>query len=269
MEGSNVAGKSVEMLSNSIAEMRTYGEGFIIVDQSPNAVDISAIRNTNTKVIMRLPEDGDRKVTGKSAAMKDEQIDEIAILPTGVGVIYQNDWEAPVLCKINKYDGKRHKYPSYPSNIQEEQGELLSIILKFLLSGRINSKDFIIDDVEDAVSRANIPTATKIDILLAIKEYMCSKSTTLWSNQSFARLSSLVSNLLTAKEDVIRCTKTEQDFETLTSALYRIIENKIPDIPEMYKKTIAQCLLRDYSLGSEMRLKTYSEWLKRQREKNA
>lgn len=269
MEGSNVVGKSVEMLSNSIAEMRTYGEGFIIVDQSPNAVDISAIRNTNTKVIMRLPEDGDRKVTGKSAAMKDEQIDEIAILPTGVGVIYQNDWEAPVLCKINKYDGKRHKYPSYPSNIQEEQGELLSIILKFLLSGRINSKDFIIDDVEDAVSRANIPTATKIDILLAIKEYMCSKSTTLWSNQSFARLSSLVSNLLTAKEDVIRCTKTEQDFETLTSALYRIIENKIPDIPEMYKKTIAQCLLRDYSLGSEMRLKTYSEWLKRQREKNA
>ena len=47
-EGANVAGKSVEMLSNAIAEMRTYGEGFIIADQSPSAVDISAIRNTNT-----------------------------------------------------------------------------------------------------------------------------------------------------------------------------------------------------------------------------
>ena len=34
-ESSNVQGKSVEMISNSIAEMRTYGEGFIIVDQSP------------------------------------------------------------------------------------------------------------------------------------------------------------------------------------------------------------------------------------------
>lgn len=34
-EGANVVGKSVEMLTNAIAEMRTYGEGFIIADQSP------------------------------------------------------------------------------------------------------------------------------------------------------------------------------------------------------------------------------------------
>ena len=59
-ESSNVSGKSVEMLSNAIAEMRTYGEGFIIADQSPNAVDVSAIRNTNTKIIMRLPDEVDR-----------------------------------------------------------------------------------------------------------------------------------------------------------------------------------------------------------------
>src|SRR5699024_5032428 len=31
VEGANLAGKSVEMISNAIAEMRTYGEGFIIV----------------------------------------------------------------------------------------------------------------------------------------------------------------------------------------------------------------------------------------------
>ena len=35
----NVLGKSVEMISNAISEMRTYGEGFIIVDQSPSSVD--------------------------------------------------------------------------------------------------------------------------------------------------------------------------------------------------------------------------------------
>ena len=39
-EGSNVQAKSVEMISSAIAEMRTYGEGFIIVDQSPTAVDV-------------------------------------------------------------------------------------------------------------------------------------------------------------------------------------------------------------------------------------
>ena len=31
-ENPSVAGKSVEMIANAIAEMRTYGEGFIIAD---------------------------------------------------------------------------------------------------------------------------------------------------------------------------------------------------------------------------------------------
>ena len=34
-ESANLTGKSVEMLANAIAEMRTYGEGFIIADQAP------------------------------------------------------------------------------------------------------------------------------------------------------------------------------------------------------------------------------------------
>jgi hypothetical protein len=40
-ESSSLLGKSVEMLSNAIAEMRTYGEGFIIADQSPGLLDMS------------------------------------------------------------------------------------------------------------------------------------------------------------------------------------------------------------------------------------
>lgn len=43
-EGANLLGKSVELLANSIAEMRTYGEGFIIADQSPGLLDMSVIR---------------------------------------------------------------------------------------------------------------------------------------------------------------------------------------------------------------------------------
>ena len=40
-ETANLLGKSVEMLANSIAEMRTYGEDFIIADQSPGLLDMS------------------------------------------------------------------------------------------------------------------------------------------------------------------------------------------------------------------------------------
>ena len=99
-EGSNLLGKSVEMLSNSIAEMRTYGEGFIIADQSPGLLDMSVIRNTNTKIIMRLPDYSDRELVGKAANLNQDQITELAKLPCGVAAVYQSEWINPVLCKV-------------------------------------------------------------------------------------------------------------------------------------------------------------------------
>lgn len=101
-ESANVQGKSVEMISNSIAEMRTYGEGFIIVDQSPTAVDISAIKNTNTKIIMRLPEANDCEAVGRSIGLTEDQILELSKLDKGVAAIYQNNWLEAVLTKIDK-----------------------------------------------------------------------------------------------------------------------------------------------------------------------
>ena len=100
-EGGNAMGKSVEMISNSIAEMRTYGEGFIIVDQSPTAVDISAIKNTNTKIVMRLPEKNDQETVGNAFSLTPEQIREISRLDVGMAVIGQNGWLQPVLTKID------------------------------------------------------------------------------------------------------------------------------------------------------------------------
>lgn len=106
-EGANLAGKSVEMLSNAIAEMRTYGEGFIIADQAPGLLDMAAIRNTNTKIIMRLPDQSDRELVGKAAGLNDDQIGELAKLPKGVAAVYQNDWLEAVLCKVEHFAQKK------------------------------------------------------------------------------------------------------------------------------------------------------------------
>ena len=54
--------------------MRTYGEGFIIADQAPGLLDMAVIRNTNTKVILRLPDQSDRELVGKAARLTDDQI---------------------------------------------------------------------------------------------------------------------------------------------------------------------------------------------------
>lgn len=114
-DGANLQGKSVEMLTNAIAEMRTYGEGFVIVDQAPGLLDMAVIRNTNTKVIMRLAEQGDRELVGRAANLTDEQIVEVSRLPQGVAAVYQNEWVQPVLCKIDRADVSEGGYRYEPS----------------------------------------------------------------------------------------------------------------------------------------------------------
>lgn len=126
-ESANITGKSVEMLANAIAEMRTYGEGFIIADQSPGLMDLSVIRNTNTKIILRLPDLNDRELVGKAANLNDEQIVEISRMKTFVAAVYQNDWLEPVLCNIEtnfknvepyKYTKKEHSAESISKYIE-------------------------------------------------------------------------------------------------------------------------------------------------------
>lgn len=136
-ERSNLIGKSVEMLSNSIAEMRTYGEGFIIVDQSPGMLDMSVIRNTNTKMILRLPDLGDRELVGKAAGLNDAQITELIKLEKGVAAISQNDWFEPILCKVDKYEdyygadlpGSHRKTPPKQVDVAMVSHSLLDIIM--------------------------------------------------------------------------------------------------------------------------------------------
>ena len=123
-ESSNLAGKSVEMLTNAIAEMRTYGECFIIADQAPALLDMAVIRNTNTKIIMRLPDLGDRELVGRAANLNDEQIAELARLPCGVAAVYQNEWVEAALCKIEHFKTSEEKYNYEPSLNSTDDTEL-------------------------------------------------------------------------------------------------------------------------------------------------
>lgn len=170
LDDSNVVGKSVEMISNAIAEMRTYGEGFIIADQSPSAVDMPAIRNTNTKIIMRLPDEQDRHLAGKSAGLKNDQLDEIAKLPKGVGVVYQNDWLEPVLCKIEKFKGEERAYRKPETNSITLLGEKRSLIQNLLNKSSRERMDMTIGELTEMMAGMDIPTKVKIKALRALRK---------------------------------------------------------------------------------------------------
>lgn len=148
-ESANVQGKSVEMISNSIAEMRTYGEGFVIVDQSPTAVDISAIKNTNTKIVMRLPEALDCEAVGHSIGLNDEQILELSKLDKGVAAIFQNDWLETVLAKIDKCSEK-YEIPTVKKNDLDIQKELVYLVLEEMIN-ESQSKKYDLQWLKDTV----------------------------------------------------------------------------------------------------------------------
>ena len=136
VEGGNLLGKSVEMLSNAIAEMRTYGEGFIIADQAPGLLDASVIRNTNTKIVLRLPDAGDRELVGGAEALTESQVTELARLPRGVAAVFQNDWIEAVLCKVDRFDApaEGYRYHPAPEKDQHRSSQAITVIAKILLS---------------------------------------------------------------------------------------------------------------------------------------
>ena len=142
-ESSNLMGKSVEMLTNSIAEMRAFGEGFIIADQSPGLLDMAVIRNTNTKIILRLPEQSDRELVGRAANLSEEQISELARLKCGVAAVYQNEWIEPVLCKVDEFkDIGVYTNTDYKPKVKKPLSvdQKLSIA-KLLFNGTVLPKD--------------------------------------------------------------------------------------------------------------------------------
>lgn len=161
-DSANLRGKSVEMLTNAIAEIRTYGEGFIIVDQAPNLLDVAAIRNTNTKIVLRLPEGTDRMITGAAMALKDPQIQELSKLPTGIAVVYQNDWQEAVLCSLPLYTMEETKACTRENvALKRKRRELEDSVLHLLFQRDLETSD----ELKCKVLETNVSAKIRKDII--------------------------------------------------------------------------------------------------------
>lgn len=262
-EGSNMAGKSVEMITNAIAEMRTYGEGFVIVDQSPTSVDKAAIKNTNTKIVMRLPDEDDRKVSGKAAGMNDKQIDEIAKLPTGVAVVYQNDWVSPVLCKIDRMENSRVIFNEQKDSILELNSKNdINYIIEFLLAGQTENtqKAFDIIQIEKSVRAFNMPSKVRMALLDTIEEYKKNNYISLWNSVSIYDLSSLLTDLLGIRKEFEKCVRQYCQSKELNKKLTDLVKTRVP-LDYVSCRYCLKCLFADFSLHSSANKKMAEEWL--------
>lgn len=174
-ESANLQGKSVEMLTNAIAEMRTYGEGFIIADQAPGLLDMAVIRNTNTKIILRLPDESDRNLVGKAAGLNDDQIKELSRLDTGVAAVYQNHWLEPVLCKVTKFSKEQKKAYDYKNTDENlSKAPANDAFFTWLLNqGKFNLSDLDKRHTQQWIEQTNVDTNTKIYMQQTLKAGVC------------------------------------------------------------------------------------------------
>lgn len=267
-EESNIAQKSVEMLSNAIAEVRTYGEGFIIADQSPGAVDISAIRNTNTKIIMRLPEEQDRRAAGKAAALDEEQIEEIAKLPRGVAIVYQNDWVEPVLCKVVQFipvsskTGDSFKEASFEEECLH-RGICMNKIINFILYRKLPVKEPIqCDLLEQLIGKSNLSAKLQLKLYSMVNEYKLTNNLQLWNKENWSEQSQLVAEVLGLTGAVEELDEIYSNFIEFRCQLNTLISEKLNEVNDQLLLIISNCLIDDYRRKSPAGIRLYTQWEK-------
>ena len=216
---SDLIGKSVEMLTQTIAEIRTYGEGFIIVDQSPSSVDISAIKNTNTKIVLRTPEANDREAVGRSMGLTPDQVNEIAKLPSGVAAVYQNDWVNPVLTLINKADIREEPYIYHEEEIVKSLKEARTELICMLLQPWIPRASIEGSILRNDLQLMEISRKIKKEIAECIDQYLFFRGNMIWRENEIEKLQELLKALIGLTNSAFERLVLTHDAEELRSQI--------------------------------------------------
>jgi len=228
---SALIGKSVEMLTQTIAEIRTYGEGFIIVDQSPSSVDIAAIKNTNTKIVLRTPEANDRDAVGRSIGLTSDQVNEIAKLPSGVAVVYQNDWVAPVLTMIDKAAVKEHPYVADRKTTIRTVSSARMLILRMLMQPWIGEEKLDEQSLKDSLKVLDVTRGVKKRISALIDDYTLCNGLLVWKTEQLPKLQKLVQAVLGLEDKDFMDLDTPEDLqEVVKNRLKKCSPKEIKDI---------------------------------------
>lgn len=83
------------LVKRMLAEIRSYGVGIVIADQSPRKVSTDVVALTDMKVVFRLVESVDKQIIGDSTNMSDTQIQRMSKLKPGEAFLFFNKLDEP------------------------------------------------------------------------------------------------------------------------------------------------------------------------------
>ena len=95
-----------DLFSTMLSEIRSYGQGLMIVDQVPTRLIPDAIKNTNYKIVHRLTAPDDCEIMSRSLSLRDEQKALIPALQQGHAVVCGDRDDAASWVHLKKYDAR-------------------------------------------------------------------------------------------------------------------------------------------------------------------
>lgn len=103
--GQNSSQELVKTLNNMLAEIRAYGEGFIIVDQSPSALHPSVLKNTGIKIAHRIDYGQDIEAM-QNTLLLDKDDRELAALCPGQALVHFGGMRTSAKVQVPSCDSK-------------------------------------------------------------------------------------------------------------------------------------------------------------------
>lgn len=100
--------KAVEAFSSMLSEVRAYGEGLIISDQSPDKLAPDAVRNTNLQIAHQLRHRVDREAIAAAMIMTEAQQEFLGKLRVGEAAIFQTGYDRATFIRVPNYKDDTH-----------------------------------------------------------------------------------------------------------------------------------------------------------------
>ena len=94
--------EAATLVANMLAEIRAFGEGIIVVDQSPSKILSDALINCNTKIIHQIGYGEDKKTLAQALSLSKEQQNFLSSLQIGKAITIHPEITQPIYVSIPK-----------------------------------------------------------------------------------------------------------------------------------------------------------------------
>lgn len=99
----NPKAKAAEIFTDMLAEIRSYGQGMIIVDQIPSRLVPEVLKNTDVKITHKLTAKDDREAMGAAMNLQQDQVEELACHVPGEATVSFGGISQALHVKITPY----------------------------------------------------------------------------------------------------------------------------------------------------------------------